>query len=92
MSEYIEIEAESGDEPGAILITTSVLLNEGAAERYDSAAALEEGSPLAQALAFVPGLDRVHLHGREMAIRHDPAVPTHVIVADISAVIRDFFL
>lgn len=92
MSEYIEIEAESGDEPGAIVITTNVLLAEGGVERYDSLAALDEGSPLAQALAFVPGLYRVHIHEREMVVWYEPAVPAHVIVADISAAIRDFFL
>jgi hypothetical protein len=92
MSEYVDIQADSGDEPDTIIFTTNVLLAEGEPERYDSVSALEEGSPLAQALAVVPGLHQVRLDAREMVVAHDPDVPQHVIVADISAVIRDFFL
>lgn len=92
MSEYIEIQADSGDEPDTIVFTTNVQLSEDEAEQYESIAELEEGSPLAQALAFVPGIRQVTLEGREMTVWHDPAVPLHVIVADVSAVIRDFFL
>jgi hypothetical protein len=92
MSEYVEIETETGDEPGSIIVTTNVRLSEGQVERYDSVAALEVGSPLAQALAYVPGIRRLHLGEYEIVVWHDPAMPTHVIVADISAAIRDFFL
>jgi hypothetical protein len=92
MSEYIEIMAESGDEPGTLQLSTNVRLTEGTAEQYDSPAALEEGSALAQALACVPGVRRLHLQGSEMAVWYDPEAPPHVIVADLSAAIRDFFL
>ncbi|MDT8307615.1 MAG: NifU N-terminal domain-containing protein [Anaerolineae bacterium] len=92
MSEYVEIHTESGDEPDTLLIETNVQLAVDEAEQYNSVEGLEEGSPLAQALAFVPGIRQVTLEGRTMTVRHDPAVPLHVIVADISAVIRDFFL
>ena len=92
MSEYIEIQTESGDEPDTIIFTTNVRLSEGEPENYISVAALEEGSPLAQAFAIVPGIYELRLEGGEMVVRHDPDVPLHVIVADISAVIRDFFL
>lgn len=92
MSEYIEIEAESGEEPGVLLFSSNVRLSEGPAEQYDSPAALEEGSPLAQALAYVPGIRRLRLQGDEMIVWCDPGVPQHVVIADISAAVRDFFL
>lgn len=92
MSEYIEIVTESGDEPGVLLFSTNVRLSEGAVEQYDSLAALEEGSPLAQALAHVPGVRRLRLQGNEMTVWVDPDTPQHVVMADISAAIRDFFL
>lgn len=92
MSEYIDIQTESGDEPGAILFTTNMQLAADKVEHYDSGTELEEGSPLAQALAFVPGIRQVTLEDREMTVWHHPEVPLHAIIADISAVIRDFFL
>ena len=92
MSEYIEIRAETGEEPGMLIFTTNVCLSEGAAERYESPAALEEGSPLAQALAYVPGIHRLQIQEYEMTVWHDPDVAQHVVIADLSAVIRDFFL
>jgi hypothetical protein len=92
MSEYIEIEAESGDEPDSLLFSTNVRLSEGAAEHYDSPAALEEGSPLAQALAAIPGIRRLNLEGSELVVWCDPDAPQHAIIADISAAMRDFFL
>lgn len=92
MSEYIDIQTDSGDEPHTLIFMTNVLLAEGEPERYDSVTALEEGSPLAQALAVVPGLHQVRLDSREMVVTYHPDVPQHIIVADVSAVIRDFFL
>jgi hypothetical protein len=92
MSEYIEITAESGEEPGMLHFSTNVRLSEGPAERYDWRADLEEGSPLAQALAHIPGIRRLHLQGGEMVVWHEPELPQHVLIADISAAVRDFFL
>jgi|GEM_PF-6241252 len=92
MSEYIEIRTESGEEPGMLILTTNVRLSEGTAERYESPEALEEGSPLAQALAWVPGIRRLQLREHELTVWYDPGVAQHVVIADLSAAIRDFFL
>lgn len=75
-----------------LILSTNVRLSEGIAEVYESPAALEEGSPLAQALAYVPGILRLQLQDHEMTVWHNPDVAQHVVIADISAAIRDFFL
>lgn len=92
MSEYIEIEHEPGDDPDIMYIYTNVSLTENAPEQYDSVAAMEEGSPVAQAIAYVEGIRRLHLEGNELTVTREPEVPWHIIVAEISAAIKDFFL
>lgn len=92
MSEYIEIEYESGDEPDTMYISTNVSLAEAGPEQYDSLAAMEEGSPVAQAIAYVEGIRELHLEGNELTVTREPEMPWHIIVAEISAAIKDFFL
>lgn len=92
MSEYIEIETEPDDAPDVMHFTTNVTLSETGEERYDSPEAMEEGSPFAQALALVDGVRSLHLAGHTMAVTRDPEMPWHIIVAEVSAAIKDFFL
>lgn len=92
MSEYIEIEHELGDDPDIMYIYTNVSLTEGGPEQYESAAAMEEGSPVAQAIAYVEGIRTLHMAGNKLTITREPAMPWHIIVAEISAAIKDFFL
>ncbi|MEJ2749059.1 MAG: NifU N-terminal domain-containing protein [Anaerolineae bacterium] len=92
MSEYIEIETEFSDDGEEMYVYTNLTLAEGEAEQYDSPAAMEEGSPVAQALALLEGIARLHIEGREMVITRQPGAPWHVIVADVSAALKDFFL
>ena len=92
MSEYIEIETELSDDGDEMFFYTNLTLAEGKAEQYDSLAAMEEGSPVAQALAIVEGIARLEIEGREMVITREPDAPWHVIVADVSAALKDFFL
>jgi hypothetical protein len=92
MSEYIEIETELSDDGAEMYFTTNLTLAEGAAEQYDSSAAMEEGSPVAQALAVIEGIAWLQIEGSDMTIIREPDAPWHVIVADVSAALKDFFL
>jgi hypothetical protein len=92
MSEYIEIEAETGDDSTEIHLITNLTLAEAGEERYDSPAALEEGSPVAQALAPVFGIGRLRMSGNELFITPQPDADWHVIIADVTAALKDFFL
>lgn len=92
MSEYIEIEAEMSEDPAVLYFYTNLTLAEEEAEEYDSAEAMEEGSPVAQALAYVEGIHRLRLDGQEMTVTRDLGTPQHIIVAEISAALKDFFL
>jgi hypothetical protein len=91
MSEYIEIEAEIGED-GRVYISTNLPLGEGEPETYDSVAAMEEGSPVAQALSVVEGITLLHISHNDLVIEADAEVGTHVIVAEVTAVLKDFFL
>jgi hypothetical protein len=92
MSEYIEIETELSDDGEEMLFYTNLTLTEGEAEQYDSPTAMEEGSPVAQALAVIEGIARLEIDGSEMAVIREQNAPWHVIVADVSAALKDFFL
>ncbi len=92
MSEYIEIEAELGD-AGIILFHTNLrLTTEGRAEVYGSANELDEGSPVAQALAAVGGIETVEMEGGELAITGRDDADWHSLIADVTAALKDFFL
>ena len=92
MSEYIEIEHESGDDPDVMMIYTNVTLAEGAPEQYATLEEMEEGSPVAQAIAYIEGVSALRLEGKTMTVTREPEMPWHIIVAEISTAIRSFFL
>lgn len=94
MSEYIEIETELDEEASfTIHFFTNLLLTRSSdPEIYDSHTALAEGSPLAQALVPIEGIIACEVDGHNLTIEHDPMVPDHAIIADVSAAIKDFFL
>ncbi len=92
MSEYIEITTEEADDSNSLYIYTNLLLTEGSAEEYNSQHALELGSPVAQALSVVDGLQFVRLEAGEIFLRREPDIGWHGIIEDISAVLKDFFL
>lgn len=94
MSEYIEIEAEVTDDPDIMCLNTNLDLTgvDQSVERYRSRADMEEGSPLAQTLAYVEGIREMELAGQTITVTRDPAVDWHIIIADVTAAVRDFFL
>ncbi len=92
MSEYIEIEADIGD-GGEIVFHTNLRLTAAERpERYESAAALEEGSPVAQALAGVSGIATLTMDGGRITVTTLPDADWHALIADATAALKDFFL
>lgn len=92
MSEYIEIETELSDDGRHLHIQTNLKLAEGEPEMYPSLAAMEEGSPVAQALAVIEGIATLQIDGRDLTLTRTPDTDWHIIVADVSAALKDFFL
>ena len=93
MSEYIEAEYESTDDPDVMLITTNLNLTpDGGPETYQSPAEGDEGSPLAQTIFGVPGIVSLTLNGGEMLLRREPETPWYDLIEDVRDALRDFFL
>ncbi len=92
MSEYMEIETELSDDGTVMNFYTNLKLAEGEPEFYDSVAAMEVGSPVAQALAVVAGILTMHIDDTDLAITKEDDTDWHIIVADISAALKDFFI
>lgn len=92
MSEYIEIETELSDDGQRMHLYTNLTLTDQEQETYGSPEAMEEGSPLAQALSIIPGITHLTMEGRNIILTKDPDADWYAIVADISAAIKDFFL
>ena len=92
MSEYMEIETEIDDDGLTMHISTNLRLTDGEPEEYDSLAAMEEGSPVAQALSVIDGIAHLTIDGQNMTLVRDPDAPWHSLVGDISAALKDFFL
>lgn len=94
MSEYIEIDTEV-DEDDLNLIhffTNLPLTSEGEEESYASVEGMLEGSAVAQALAGVEGIVTLTITESDMSILKEDDVDEYAIIADVSAVIKDFFL
>lgn len=92
MSEYIDIEPEATDDPAMMRLHTNLALTDAGREAYAAPEDMEEGSPLAQALAGIPGLQALVIDGGELLLTSDGDMPWHIIIADVSAAIKDFFL
>ncbi|MCA9962163.1 MAG: NifU N-terminal domain-containing protein [Chloroflexota bacterium] len=92
MSEYIEIDTELSDDGQRMHVYTNLTLGERAQESYASPAEMEEGSPLVQALAIIPGIVELTISGSDMLISKEDDADWYAIVADVSAAIKDFFL
>ncbi|WP_420627214.1 NifU N-terminal domain-containing protein [Candidatus Leptofilum sp.] len=92
MSEYIEIETEISDDDSTLTVYTNLRLNEGEVEQYHSNNELEEGSPVAQALAVIEGITYLQIEDGDLTVQRDLDTPWHIIISDISAALKDFFL
>lgn len=92
MSEYIEITTEMSEDGAAVHFFTNLRLADQDEEIYASVPDMEEGSPLAQALAMIPGLARIHIRGDELTAWRAPEAAWHALVEDVTAVLKEFFL
>ena len=95
MSEYMEFEvALDEDDPATIYLTTNLQLTaEGQTEEYDTPEAMLIGTAVAQALgAAVPGLRQLTITPHTLTLVRDWDTAEHALVADVSAVLKDFFL
>ena len=92
MSEYIEIETEASDDGKRIIVYTNLRLAEGDVEYYNSRESLEEGSPVAQALAMIDGIARLRIEDSDLIITREPDGEWHIIVENVTAALKDFFL
>jgi len=92
MSEYIEIESELNEFDDELHISTNLQLAEGEPERYDGRTAMEEGSPVAQALSVIQGIAILEIEESDLYIQRRPDGSWHTIVADVRAALKDFFL
>ena len=92
MSEYMEIKSELTDDPAVMNITTNLPLAVGDEEVYYSRDEMEEGSAVAQSLSFIDGIERLEISDQVLTVTRDMEVPWHIIVAEITAVLKDFFL
>jgi hypothetical protein len=92
MSEYMEIETELSDDGRHLLIYSNLKLAEGDPESYASITEMEVGSPVAQALAMVVGIETLRIDGRDLTITRTPDSDWHIIVAEVSAALKEFFL
>lgn len=91
MSEYIEIETEISDDNSELYVYTNLSLSE-TEEIYHSIEEMEEGSPIAQALAGCDGIAVLEIDGGDMTIQRTDDAAWHAIVTDLSAMLKDFFL
>ncbi len=73
-----------------LFYTNLRLAEEG--EHYESPHAMLEGSPVAQALGRLDGIAAASLEEGSLTIWRDPFFDWYAIAADVSAVLKDFFL
>ena len=92
MSEYIEIETETSDDNRVMYFYTNLKLTDQDNEFYESINAMEEGSAFANALAVVEGIETLQIEGGDLTLKKDPDAEWHMIVGDVTAVIKDFFI
>ena len=93
MSEYMRIEEEETEDPFTMISRTNLQLAEGdQAEVYESSDALYEGGTVAQLFAPVEGILRLELDGTDAIITRDPQYDWYNMFADISGLLKDFFI
>lgn len=92
MSEYIEINSELSEDGAAMIFFTNLRLAEEQVESYATVEEMEEGTPLAQALAVIPGVARATIDGADLTVWRTAETAWHALVEDITAVLKDFFL
>jgi hypothetical protein len=73
-------------------IHTNLPLALDGVEVYLSLEEMEEGSAVAQALSFIEGIETLKIDDMSMVVTRSLEVEWHIIVAEVTAVLKDFFL
>lgn len=92
MSEYIEVTQVETEDPLVLILETNVPLAPDGTEVYASAEAMQEGSPLAHALAIIPGIAQLQIDEQDLTITRTPDTDWYSISEDIRLALIDFFL
>ena len=92
MSEYISIDAEYGDDPDEVCLHTNLRLAQGEPESYASREEGDLGSPLAQTLFGIDGLEALQISGGMLTVRRTAETEWPTLIDEISMALKDFFL
>ena len=92
MSEYITIDVEPTEAPDVVIIHTNQRLTTEGEENYESVDEGEVGSPLAQTLFSIEGIRALMLNDGDMTIKFDSDLELFILVDEVNAVLKDFFL
>ena len=92
MSEYISVEAEYGEDPDEARLVTNLRLATDGPEFYPGRTEGEEGSPLAQTLFGIDGLEALRVEGGTLTVRRAAGTEWHTLIADITEALKDFYL
>jgi hypothetical protein len=92
MSEYISLETEQTDKPNVVIIHTNLNLAPDGPEVYPNLESGEEGSPLAQTLFIIDGILALTIQDGDLIITHEPELELFVLVDEVDAALKDFFL
>ncbi|GAB4575118.1 MAG: hypothetical protein Kow0077_25070 [Anaerolineae bacterium] len=92
MSEYITLDVEDTEDPQTVVIKTNLLLAPDGPEHYDDRVSGEHGSPLAQTIFAIAGVQALTLEENDMIITFSPETELFVLVDELDAALKDFFL
>ena len=94
MPEYIRITPEyDSDDPDVVHLVTNLTLHQGASDEvYASAEEGDIGSPLAQLLFQIEGIQALTITEDTFIITRYPDAEWHILIDEISTAVKDFYL
>ena len=92
MSEYISVDVEYSDDPDLVRIMTNLRLAPAGAESYPNRDEGDVGSPLAQTLFGIDGLEALDIEGGNLTVRRNPDTEWYALIDEITEALKDFFL
>jgi hypothetical protein len=92
MSEYITVEPETTDDPNCMRLVTNLNLTPNGSESYPNRQEGDLGSPLAQTLFSIEALAALDIEDGTLTAWRDPDAEWTMLIEDISAALKDFFL
>ena len=92
MSEYITFDIEPTEDPTTVIIRTNQTLATEGREVYPDMDSGEEGSPIAQLIFAIDGVEALIIDGTDLTITHSPELELFHLVDEIRTALTDFFL